>query len=101
GRAHAWPRAACVLRILRPESVLIDCETRGFGGFCAPCCLSRSGEDLADQQVERRETCFAAPEVLGEIQAAVGPPADVYLVATLATGLLSGGRPNDTVSMGP
>src|SRR5262249_15806889 len=37
----------------------------------------------------------------GEGRGGGGRPADVYLVATLATGLLSGGRPNDTVSMGP
>src|SRR5262249_46362417 len=93
-------RAGGLFRGLRPESVLMDLETLGFAGFCVPLSLGRLDGGADDLPEEGLEPPFVAPEVLGEVDAPVGPAADVYLVAVLASALW-GARPNDPVPAGP
>src|SRR5205823_10751424 len=90
-------RAGGLFRGLRPEAVLLDRETLALAGFCVPLCLRRLGEAEVEPLLEGLEPPFVSPEALGEVDAAVGPQADVYLVAVLASALLTGARPNDPV----
>jgi len=94
-------RAGGLFRSLKPEAVLLDRETLALAGFCVPLGLGRLGEVDEESSREGLEPPFASPEALGEIDAPVGPQADVYLVAVLASTLLTGARPNDPVSAGP
>jgi protein phosphatase len=94
-------RAGGLFRGLRPEEVLLDRETFALAGFCVPLCLVRLGEAEEELSPEGLEPPFASPEALGEVDADLGPPADVYLVAVLASALLTGAQPNDPMPAGP
>jgi protein phosphatase len=94
-------RSGGLFRGLRPEAVLLDRDTLALAGFCVPLCMSRLGEVAEEAAPEGLEPPFASPEALGEVDAEVGPQADIYLVAVLASALLTGARPNDPVLAGP
>src|SRR5262249_42760951 len=73
----ALHRAGGLFRGLSPAQVLLDRATFAFAGFKVPFSLGRLGEVEEEPTAEGVESPFASPEVLGEIDAPVGPQADV------------------------
>jgi serine/threonine protein phosphatase PrpC len=87
----------CLLNSLSLSSILVRKQTLQFAGLCLGCCLTWSGSESSGPLAGINGS-FAAPEVQGFTEAAVGAAADVYLLGPLAHCLLTGRRPRDLMS---